>query len=85
VETDLRLYLACMPVQREDPTLRVAIGTPLTPRAGEAVEASAGHQDHERLMASLGGSSSSELRISRIPTSSTWPQNLRLYPLEPDE
>ena len=34
METDLRLYLACMPVQRERPTLRVAIGTPLTSRAG---------------------------------------------------
>jgi hypothetical protein len=36
VETDLRLNLACTPVQRGHPTLRVAIRTPFTPRAGDS-------------------------------------------------
>jgi hypothetical protein len=58
VETDLRLYLACMPAQREHPTLRVLFELP-SPRAGDAGEASAGYQDHERSMARLGGSGSS--------------------------
>jgi hypothetical protein len=35
VETDLRLYLACMPAQREHPTLRVLSELP-SPRAGDA-------------------------------------------------
>jgi hypothetical protein len=55
VETDLRLYVACMPVQREHPTLRVAIGTPLTPRAGDS-RRKAGTHEHRDLRPMASGS-----------------------------
>jgi hypothetical protein len=64
VETDLRLYLACMPVQREHPTLGWLSELPSPLERVTPGEASAGYQDHERLMARLGGSGSSGLRIS---------------------